>query len=69
MDLGEAPHEDLPVSAERIMKQHQNEREQMRGLGQLIPLSQTSTTDLTAEQTSNAYPIPIRRRSYNPSKS
>merc|ERR1712106_880719 len=66
-DLGEASEEELPFSAERVMKQHQNEREQMRELGKLIPLStETSTTDLATPQTSNAYPIPVRRRAYNP---
>merc|ERR1712106_86841 len=66
-DLGEASDEELPFSAERVMKQHQNEREQMRELGKLIPLStETSTTDRVTPQTSNAYPIPVRRRAYNP---
>ena len=65
VDLGEAPHEELPISAERIMKQHQNERTQMRKLGPLVPITSTGSSIEGTEFT--AMPIPPRRRAYNPS--
>jgi len=64
VDIGEAPSEVLPVSVEKIMKQHENEREQMKRMGPLVPIDGDTSAD-HKETTTNALPIPLRRNRYN----
>ena len=65
VDIGEAPSEILPIGVEKIMKQHENEREQMRRMGPLVPIDGVTSVE---ETTSNALPVPLRRNRYNHSK-
>ena len=69
LDLSETPDEKLPLGVEKIIKQHQNEREQMQKMGPLVPLSRVSDSEPNInESMTTALPIPLRRQRYNSSK-
>ena len=66
IDLGDIPDEKLSFGAEKIIKEHQNERAKMQEMGPLIHINdnESSITDMTT----SALPIPLRRQRYNSSK-
>ena len=67
VDIGAASSEVLPVSAQQIMKKHENEREQMKQMGPMVPIDGGTSFDLM-ETPSIAMPIPLRHNLYNQSK-
>ena len=56
--------ESLCFSAEKVIKEHQNERSRMKNLGKLVPID-GSEGDL---EESSPMPVPLRRKGFNPSK-
>ena len=56
--------ESLCFSAEKVIKEHQNERLRLKNLGKLVPID-GSEGDL---EESSPMPVPLRRKGFNPSK-
>ena len=56
----------LPYATEKIIKQHQEERDMMRSLGPLIPIHAEHGHQKKPDNI--IYPLPMRRASYNASR-
>ena len=66
IELGDISDEKLSFGAEKIIKEHQNERAKMQEMGPLVPINETKSN--ITDMTTTALPIPLRRQRYNSSK-